>query len=286
MEYLLIPLACFLAAAKILIQSKFAKDKSRTPVDAIFFNGIIFLTGAVFLWLVLDVQITAAALLAGLIIGAVNLSYQLFYVSAFACGPISLTTLISSVSMVVPIVFSAIVYHEPLNVSRALGILATIASLYFSTVQLGKNKFHLKWILFTALAFLANCTSTILMKVYLKSFAVGDSSSFVAVHFTSSAILSLLLYLILTGRGKRCTYPIGKAVVFTGVSIGVILGCFNLIYAYAMSVLDATLLLPLYNGATTLLVTLGSALLMKERLNRRQYIGVLLGIIAIVLMSL
>ena len=48
MEYLLIPLACFLAAAKILIQSKFAKDKSRTPVDAIFFNGISFLTGAGF----------------------------------------------------------------------------------------------------------------------------------------------------------------------------------------------------------------------------------------------
>ncbi len=286
MEYLLIPLACVMAAAKILIQSKFAKDKSRTPVDAIFFNGVIFLTGAVLLWLMLDVQLTAAAVIAGLIVGAVNLSYQLFYVSAFTCGPISLTTLISSVSMVVPTVFSALAYNEPLNLSRGLGILVTVASLYFSTFKPGKDKLHLKWILFTALAFLANCTSNILMKVYLKSFAVGDSSSFVAVHFTSSAVLSLLLYLILTGRGKRCTYPIGKAVIFTGVAIGVILGCFNVIYAYAMSVLDATLLLPLYNSGTTLLVTLGSALLMKERLDRRQTIGVLLGVIAIVLMSL
>ena len=53
MEYLLIPAACLLATAKILIQGKFAKDKSRTPVDAIFFNGLIFLTGALLLWLLL-----------------------------------------------------------------------------------------------------------------------------------------------------------------------------------------------------------------------------------------
>ena len=37
---------------------------------------------------------------------------------------------------------------------------------------------------------------------------------------------------------------------------------------------------------STLLVTLGSALFIQERLTRRQYIGILLGIIAIVLMSL
>jgi drug/metabolite transporter (DMT)-like permease len=53
-----------------------------------------------------------------------------------------------------------------------------------------------------------------------------------------------------------------------------------------MSVLDATLLLPLYNGGTTLLVTLGTALLFRERLTKRQYLGILLGLIAIVLMSI
>ena len=286
MEYLLIPAACLLATAKILIQGKFAKDKSRTPVDAIFFNGLIFLTGALLLWLLLDVRVTAVAVIAGLLIGLINLSYQLFYVSAFSCGPVSLTSLISSVSMVVPIVLSAILYKEALTVNRILGIAVTVAALYFSTARAGRDKIQPKWYLFTALAFLANCGSTMTLKVYLKEFAVGDSSSFVAIHFTASALLSLLLYCILRCRGKRCTYPIGRSVLLTGVSIGVILGIFNLIYAYAMLVLDATLLLPLYNGGTTLLVTLGSALLMKERLTGRQYTGVLLGIIAIVLMSI
>ncbi len=112
------------------------------------------------------------------------------------------------------------------------------------------------------------------------------SSVSMVVPIVLSALLSLLLYGILSAKGGRCTYPVTKTVVFTGVSIGVVLGAFNLIYAYAMSVLEATLLLPLYNGGTTLLVTLGSALLMKERLNKRQYTGILLGIVAIVLMSI
>lgn len=286
MQYLLIPLTCLLAASKILIQSKFAKDKSRTPIDAIFFNGLIFLTGSAVLWLVLDVQLTAAAVIVGLLVGAINLSYQLVYVSAFSCGPISLTALISSVSMVVPVVFSAIWYDEPLNASRILGILVTIASLYFSTATFGKTKLNIKWIIFTALAFLANCASNIAMKVYLKDFAAGDSSSIVAVHFTTSALLSILLFAILSARGQRCTYPVNKSVFLTAGLIGVILGIFNPIYSYAMATLDATLMLPLYNGGTTLLVTLGSALFIQERLTRRQYIGILLGIIAIVLMSL
>ena len=286
MEYLLIPLTCILASAKILIQSKFAKDKTRTPIDAIFFNGIIFLTGAVILWLVLDVRLTLAALIAGLAVGLINLSYQLCYVSAFSCGPISLTALISNISMVVPVVFSAIVYGESLTLSRILGILVTVASLYFSTATFGKSKLNVKWIVFTALAFLANCGSNIAIKIYLKSFAVGDSSSFVAVHFTASALFSLLLFVLLTAKGRRCTYSINKTVFFTAGIIGLILGVFNLIYAHAMSVLDATLLLPLYNGGTTLLVTLGTALLFRERLTRRQYTGILLGLIAIVLMSI
>lgn len=286
MQYLLIPLTCLLAASKILIQSKFAKDKSRTPIDAIFFNGLIFLTGSAVLWLVLDVQLTAAAVIAGLLVGAINLSYQLAYVSAFSCGPISLTALISSVSMVVPVVFSAIWYDEPLNASRILGILVTIASLYFSTATFGKTKLNIKWIVFTALAFLANCASNIAIKVYLKDFAAGDSSSFVAVHFTASALLSILLFAILSARGQRCTYSVNKSVFLTAGLIGIILGIFSPTYSYAMATLDATLMLPLYNGGTTLLVTLGSALFIQERLTRRQYIGILLGIIAIVLMSL
>ena len=286
MEYLLIPLTCILASTKILIQSKFAKDKTKTPLDAIFFNGIIFLTGAAVLWLVLDVRLTPAALIAGLTVGLINLSYQLCFVSAFSHGPIALTSLISNISMVVPVVFSAIAYGEPLTLNRILGILVTIAALYFSTAVPKGGKLNVKWIVFTALAFLANCGSNIGIKVYLKSFAVGDSSSFVAVHFTASALFSLLVFALLTAKGNRCTYPINKTVFFTAGIIGIVLGVFNLIYAHAMSVLDATLLLPLYNGGTTLLVTLGTALLFKERLTKRQYIGIALGLVAIVLMSI
>lgn len=286
MEILLIVASWVLAATKVLSQGRFAKNMAKTPSDALFFNGLIFSTGAVMLLPIFGINVPLSGIFAGFLVGAFNVIFQMAYVCAFSCGPISLTAMISTTSMVVPIIFSAIAYDEPLSVFRIIGIIVTIIALYFTTEKIKKDSIKLKWALFTLLAFVANFSSSLVQKIYLKSVPETDTSSFVAVHFAFAAIISLGLYFILSASGKKCSYKIGKNVIFTSLFIGVILGIFNLIYSYSLLVVDATVYLPIFNGGLTVLVTLCGSLFMKEKLTKRQKISIILGVIAIVLMSL
>ena len=286
MVILLIAASWLLATTKVLSQGRFAKNMTKTPSDALLFNGLIFSTGAIFFLPIFGINIPLFGIAACFFVGAFNVLFQMAYVCAFSCGPISLTAMISTTSMVVPIIVSAVAYKESLSVFRIIGIIVTIIALYFTTEKISKNSIKLKWALFTLLAFVANFSSSLIQKVYLKSGPDTDTFSFVAVHFSFAAIISLGLYVILSANGKKSSYKLGKNVVLTAVFIGVILGIFNLIYSYSLAVIDATVYLPIFNGGQTVLVTLCTALFMKEKLTKRQKISIILGVIAIVLMSL
>ena len=286
MQVLLIIATCLLASTKVLAQGRFAKNMTKTPSDALFFNGMIFCTGAVILLPLFGFNVSASGLIAGIVAGIFNVIFQMGYVFAFSCGPVSLTTMIATSSMVITIVMSAAVYGESLSVVRIIGIALVLVALYFSADKIQKNSIRLKWALFALVAFIGNSCAGLTQKIFAKSFAEGDTSSFVAVHLTVSAVLCFVIYLILLAAGKKCSYKIGKTVIFTSVFIGIVLAVFHLVYTYALSVIDATFYLPVYNGGITLLVMLGSAVLMKERLSKRQTVSVVIGIIAIVLMSL
>lgn len=287
MEYLLIPIVSILASAKVIIQSRFAKNMAKTPMDAIFFNGLIFSVGGILLsYRLVGGTVDSAALIAGILVGIGNLVFQMGYVFAFACGPVSLTTLIVTTSMILPILLSAIVYDEPLSGSRILGIGLTFVALYFTSEKTKHNKVRLRWVLFTLMAFVGNSVIGLTQKIYTKSFASGETTSFVAVHLLFAAVISMAIYLIFRGRGKRCSYKVDRSVVCTAAVIGLLLGAFHVIYTYALSVIDATILLPVYNGLITIMVTVGSAIFVKEKLSKRQYLSIALGVIAIVLMSI
>ena len=282
----LILLSCLLAATKVLIQGRCSRNLIKTPMDAILFNGMVFGAGALILVPVFGFKATFSGIIAGFLVGVFNLVYQMGYIFAFSCGPVSLTTMIATTSMIVPIMVSAAAYGEPLTPNRIVGIVVTFTALYFTTEKSEKNSVHLKWILYTAVAFVGNCCTSLTQKIYTKSFAGDGTSSFVAIHFAFTALLSLAVYGLLFYKDKRCTYRISKAVVWPAATIGFVLAGFHLVYTYALSVIDATLLLPLYNGGYTLLVTLGSTILMKEKLSKRQLISIMLGITAIILMSI
>ena len=148
MQVLLIIATCLLASTKVLAQGRFAKNMTKTPSDALFFNGMIFCTGAVILLPLFGFNVSASGLIAGIVAGIFNVIFQMGYVFAFSCGPVSLTTMIATSSMVITIVMSAAVYGESLSVVRIIGIALVLVALYFSADKIQKNSIRLKWALF------------------------------------------------------------------------------------------------------------------------------------------
>lgn len=287
MKCLLIPVLCSLATSKVMIQGRFAKDMTKGIVDAVMFNCLIFLASVFFSGSYLFGGIDAQTLIGGCIFGIGSICFQVFYVSAFSAGSVSMTVMIVNMGMIIPIIVSKVIYDEPLGISRIIGIILTVVNFYLTTEKTSNSKISLKWILFTLAAMIANAMNSTTQKIYTNSFPSEKASAFVPISYLAAVMVSVIILLVFKIRGQQRTYKINFKVIAPAFTIGVILAVFQIINIYATSVIDGTLLLPAYNGGLTLFTTLASGIVFKtERLTTRQNISIVLGIIAIVLMSI
>lgn len=210
--------------------------------------------------------------------------------ASYLCGPMSLSCVISSCSVVLPILFGCLVYKESLTVLHLIGIaflLATFILTGFGSGE-GKKEITLKWALMVLLSFLGNGFGAVVLAVYARLPETGSNSGFMAISFFLSALL-MFLYLCVTGRGAgRIKEPVQLSIPFFWTAGLSALGCFgtNLLIIYLSGVMPASLLHPVYNSASGILVSLVSWLLFRERMNRKKVLILLLGICAVVALNL
>ena len=284
-SFILICTLCAIFTVKSIILSHLGKNKFGSITDGILINGLIFLFAFGFF----SPNITGASLptvLCGITLGGLSVLYQLAYLNALSAGPLSLTGLVNNLAMVVPIAVSAIFFNESMSVFRMLGIALTIAALIINAKADDVADITKKWFIAISLSFTANGLVASTTKVYSHNFGGSESLSFVACSYLTAAILSAIVYLVISLRNKKRTVRLSPSVfVFTAL-VGLLLGSFQSLYTYSSSVIDGTLLFPAYNGGSTLLVTLSGILIYKEKLTKRQWFGILVGAIAILLMCL
>ncbi len=286
MKYLLILPLCILAVSKVTVQSDFSKKQVRKPVDALFFNALIFLSVAVISIPVLLRGISRPTAAYGAAFGFFGVMFQLFYCFALRSGPVSVTVLLINCSMIVPVCVSALFFHEPLTVFRILGIIVILITFVLHadvTIRRERSKI---WIISTVLAFAANCGCSIVQKIFTACAPSGDNAEFVADTYLIAAVLSFVLLVFFSVRKEKVSYPVTPKVCLTALAIGGILFAFQLLNTYAVSVIDGLILFPVYNGGTTVLSTLAGWFVFHEKISRRQLLGIVSGIIGIIFLCL
>jgi len=292
MKYLLILILCLLATAKVLLQSRFAKNKTKYFSDSALFNGVMFGTMAlislpsVFRGVDLPLVVGAAAF------GTFNLSFQLLYLIALSCGPTSVTSLIVSLASMIPTVVSATVYKEPLTAAGIAGIILIVIMLYLNadikrdTFKKEPSSNNAKWFFLTMVAFSLNSLGILSQKVYTEVTSATRSAAFIGVSSLVASVLSLTVYLIMHLRGHKASYKISVKNLFPGVIIGIILGTLQSLNPYSVSTINGTLLFPAYSGGATIAIALGSRIIFREKLSPKQLASLIIGTVAIVLISI
>ncbi len=284
MEFIVIFILCFLATSKVTVQGFFAKKNVASLSDGVFFNGLIFFFSAlIFLNNIFNFNIFVVCFSCAF--GILTVIFQLCYIKAMSCGNVSLTVLIVNLSMIIPIFVSVFFYKEPIGVLRLLGICLTVVALCLN-VNKGKNLEYKKWFLFCVFASLANGALAVCQQIFGKTQWKGETQSFVAWSYIIATVFSLLLYLFLSAKGKGITFKIKPSVFLYSLSIGVILGVFQLINTKAIANIDGTLLFPSYNAGTLILSSLSSILILKDKVTSNQKISLFIGVAAIVLMNI
>jgi len=290
MNLLIILVLCLLAAIKVLTQSRFAKGNTKCIADSSFFIGTVFATMSVLAFaLSPEREVNATLLLGAACFGIFNVSFQMIYQIALSCGPTSITALIASLASIIPLAVSAIFYKEPLTVLNLIGVVLIVATLVLNADIKrdtgAKNAVGRKWFLLVILAFFANSMGILSQQIYAKATGAASSFTFIACSSGIASVIAFLLCAVLHLKGNRLSYTVTAKKMLPGVAVGVILAVFQIMYTNAMSAIPGTVLFPTYSGGSTIVIALGSRLVLGEKLTRAQQMSLIVGIVAIVFIN-
>ena len=283
MHILLILVLCFLASAKVVLQSSFAKRNALSLKGSIMYNGLAFLVIAViYMPFVIYRGIDLNTVWYGMAMGACSIIYQLSYTAAFAKGKMALTVIFNNFSMVIPVAISVLWFDEPFGVLRIIGTCLVALSIILNVGGDGDGrKVSFVWILCILITFISNGSSAGVQKIYTKLYEV-DLLGFVGISYLTAAALS---FAIMPFASKKKLYFPKKAVI-SACSVGVVLGAHVVLYTYAISIIPGTLLFPAFNCMVSLVMAITGVFLFKEKLSVHQIAGVAVGTLAIILMSI
>lgn len=286
MQYLLILFACTIATAKMMTHRQFGKNNVKTLADAaLFYFGIFLVSSLLFCYRMPSA--TVECWLYATLFGLFSTVFQLFYTRALATGPISLVGLLINLAMLIPVLFSAIAYREPISPLCAVGILLILVS-FALCVERGSGKRHAgkEWIFYAIVTMLANGACSVVQKIYVKTDAAASGQVFTACCYLAAAVLCLAYYLIARSHGVRASYPIGRSFFGYVLAVGLLLGAFQAVNTYAVSKIPGTLFFPAYYGTAIIIAMLAGVLVCKDKLKPRQLVAILVGVVAVVLVNL
>ena len=288
MNFLIIALMCVLANLKITLQSRYAQ-KLKAFEQSIYYNFLMFLAAAlVFLPKLITSDVHSATIVAGILSGLLSVGFQVFYILAFSCGKTTITSVINSFSMLIPTFISMWAFSERFGIINALGTVAVMISFCLNVSKDKEKelvKKRSKWIIYLFLSFVFCGFHSVVQKFYTKLTPVLETTSFVAIAYITAALVAGAIYLAIKTK-KQTSVGFNKKTVASGVAAGVILSIFQVVSTYGASVMDGSILYPVYNCSSSLLLTAIGVSFFKEKLSKPQFFGVLLGITSVVMLSI
>lgn len=195
---------------------------------------------------------------------------------ALACGPMALTSVIASFSLILPFFAGVFFWNEPITVFGISGIFLLLASIILINTK-KESGFSVKWLAYAIATLIANGVCSIIQKLHQMHFP-----ELYRTEFMFWALLCVLVILLVsTGKGKM-QFGFSWLAFFSGV-----MNCLaNYIVLYLSATENASVLFPIVSIANIISVWLIGIFFFKERLRPLQAVGLLTGIVSVVLLKI
>lgn len=304
MDYLLLGVSVFTGSFKSIVNKRVKRGAvgmgKTMQVNAISF-AVAFVV--VFCFAVFSPSFTfnTPFILAGANALCILLS-QVCLMKAVDTGSVTVSSLFYSCGFIVPTVWGAIYYHEPVHFLQIIGIGVILLSFVLSMEKENGKKFNFKWFIFALGGTLFSGLLGIVQKIFGVEYSKQYSlDTFLSISFLMIIAISLIVWLIcaLVKKGqshehiathelaitKQHRQLIGKRTFVFTLVLGLILGFHNKICTYLSGVLPSALYFPVVNGGVIVMTAVISAIILREKLSKRQLISVILGFVAIGLIT-
>ena len=270
-----------------VFRKKYTFHTSGDMASIFSFNAISSLVAAGILLLWGVSAPSAFTLWLGILFGIVTALQALALLWALKIGPMSYTSVIGSFSTLVTTVSGTLFFDEKITALQIVGIAIMLCSFVLATAKdKDKKKFSLLWLLLCTINFLSIGCIGIMQKVHQSSPYRTELNEFLVIAFVVAGVLSGILAALFCKRtavqkeNKHSLTLLLLCMFVAGVGVA-LNNRFNL---YLSGVIDSAVFFPVVNGGGLILSTLAAVVFFKERHAKKQWIGILLGIVAVLML--
>lgn len=199
---------------------------------------------------------------------------------------ISVASVATKMSLVIPVVTGLLLYGERLTLPQILGIVLALTAVYFVSIRDRSVVLDKKLFWLPLLVFLVSGIMDASIK-YMEALYLGKNEFplFSAMAFGSAAVTGIVY--ILAKRSTRTTRIRPKDVI-GGIALGVpnYFSIYYLLQALQHKSLESAVIFTINNVGVVLLSTLLGIILFKEVISPKNWMGIGLAVVSIVLVAL
>ncbi|WP_310993210.1 EamA family transporter [Aequorivita marina] len=200
---------------------------------------------------------------------------------------LSVVSVATKMSVVIPIVFGLAYYQESLGTFKILGIILALIALYLASIK-KKDGIKIKPsnLIFPILVFLGSGTIDTTIKYLEGEFiAENDIPIFSAVIYTMAGIIGFTIIGFQAIKGR---FKFQFKNIIGGIALGIpnYFSIYFLVRAFRSGILDSSGIFAINNVAIVMASTILGIILFKEKLLPKNWIGIALAVLSIILIAL
>lgn len=197
---------------------------------------------------------------------------------ALSMGPMALTSVIASFSLIIPFLFGIVFWNESLTLLTFIGIILLLISVLLINIK-KESGFSGKWLFYALITLLTNGVCSVIQKMHQIKFPSLYKTEFM---FWALLWVSIILLVKYKTKDKHTELKFSLLGTVSGIA-----NCLaNYIVLYLSATENASVLFPIVAIANIITVWVIGILFFKERLRALQAIGLVTGVVSVVLLKI
>ena len=200
---------------------------------------------------------------------------------------LSVVSVATKMSVVIPVVFGLVYYKESVGFLKILGIVLALIAVYLASIKTKEGiTIQKKNLVYPLLVFLGSGFIDTSIK-YLEDTMIAEDevALFSAIIFFSAAFCGII---ILISQIIKGTFKFELKTIVGGIALGLpnYFSIYFIVQALRSDILESSGIFTVNNVAIVMLSTLLGITFFKEKLLRKNWIGIILAVISIFLVAL
>lgn len=230
-------------------------------------------------------SISLYTVLLGGLMGLANILSLITMMMAYNYGPFSYTSVIVSLSTVIP-ALSGLFFGEQISAVQYVGIGCMIFCLILSPEKVQEQKkAGLKWLTLAGLSAVFCGMLGVMQKLHQNSEYSTERAGFLISAFAVSTLLSGIMTAAEAKKGIGEKPQNTRLLWIVPIASGLIFAFPHTVNLFLSGVLDAVVMFPLVNLCPMIMSMVSGMLLFQEKLTPRRWVGLCIGLLATVLVS-